>query len=337
MTPDRRSPAPADAPPFAGAVDVHHHAVPGFYLRALADAGLAQSVPGVDFPAWDPEASLALMDRHGIARAMLSISAPGVSTLDPLAIDLAARVNDHFAVTIDAHPGRFGAFAALPLPYRDATLAEIRRSLDDLRLDGVGLFTNYDGTYVADPAFDPILTELDRRRATVFLHPAAPPGAPADLPASLVEFVFDTTRAVTQMLYARTFDRYPGIDWILAHAGGAVPYLADRLTFGGEIAPELAGRASQDPLASLQRQHYDLAMSASRFSLPSLRAFAGPSRMLFGSDFPFQREQAVARNIARLERHGQLRGDDARAVAHANADALLGGPGPRRLAPATAP
>lgn len=266
--------------------------------------GIADPIPGVDYPAWDVQTTLAVMDRQGIATAMVSISEPGVYFGNvALARDLARQINEFSARLVADHPQRFGAFAVLPLPDVEAALRELAYALDTLKMDGIGLLTNYRGTYLGDAALDALFAELNRRQVVAFIHPSTPPGTDQPtfgLPPSLYEFTFDTTRMVANLLYSGTLDRYPNLRLILSHAGGTVPYLAKRLTFGPTIGSYLKARAPRNLIASLRRLYYDVAMSASPYALPSLQALVDPSHILFGSDYPFMPEPAVADTVTGL-------------------------------------
>ena len=143
------------------------------------------------------------------------------------------------------HPSRFGSFALLPLPDVDGALEEITYALDILHLDGVGLFSSVNNRYLGDPLFDPVFDELNRRQAVVFIHPThceAPPETNLGAPPFVVEYVFDTTRAVVNLIFTGTLKRYPDIRLIIAHGGGTVPYLAQRISMleGHRKAPEVA-------------------------------------------------------------------------------------------------
>ena len=285
-------------------IDVHHHIIPPVYLEAMRRVGIADPIPGVDYPAWDVQTTLAVMDRQGIATAMVSISEPGVYFGNvALARDLARQINEFSARLVADHPQRFGAFAVLPLPDVEAALRELAYALDTLKLDGIGLLTNYRGTYLGDAALEALFAELNRRQVVAFIHPSTPPSTDQPtfgLPPSLYEFTFDTTRMVANLLYSGTLDRYPNLRLILSHAGGTVPYLTKRLTFGPTIGSYLKARAPQNLIASLRQLYYDVAMSASPYALPSLQALVDPSHILFGSDYPFMPEPAVADNVAGL-------------------------------------
>jgi 6-methylsalicylate decarboxylase len=316
-----------DGPPFSAAIDVHHHAVPEFYRRALLDGGVDSPIAGVEFPPWSVEASLGAMEREGIATAMLSLSVPGVATPDrDLARRLARQVNEYFAELMAEYPGRFGAFAVIPLPDVDAALAEVAYALDELGLDGIGLFTNYGRTYLADPAFEPLLGELSRRRAVTFVHPAgpAPEDQPhVDLPGSVCEFPFASTRMVAQMLYNGTLERHPGLRLIIPHAGGTLPYLATRMTFAPVIRPSMADQAPPDPIDLLRGLYLDIAMSGNPMTLPSLRAFADPGQVLVGTDFPFMPEWSSTENGRQFVDSGCFSPDELAAVERTTAEGLF--------------
>lgn len=313
------------APPWVDAIDVHHHLVPDAYRQSLARCGVAAPISGVEFPDWSVEASLAMMDRQGIATAMLSLSVPGVAVPDAAdAAHLAREVNKSMRRIIDAHPGRFGAFAAVPLPDVPAALAEIDHAIGVLGLDGVGLFTNYGRVYLGDPAFDPVLAHLDRRGAVAFVHPAAPPdGSPVDLPDSVCEFPFATTRMAAQMVYNGTFSRYPHLRLILPHAGGTIPYLAERMTYAPVIRPSMASLAPDDALGYLRSLYFDTAMSGNAHTLAAFRSFADPSHILVGTDFPFMPAWSSRESGERIRGLGRFTEGELTAVARGNAEALF--------------
>jgi 6-methylsalicylate decarboxylase len=270
-------------------IDTHHHILPPDYLSALASLGITAS-GGRPLPEWDVHSTLALMDRHAIATAITSIAEPGIYFGDRrFARDLARRCNEYSAQLLHEYPQRFGALAILPLPDVDAALRELEYALDTLQLDGVVLLSSVDGRYPGDPMFDELFTELNRRKAVVFLHPTVPAinsELKLDLPSFLIEFVFDTTRAVTNLIYSGTLERCPGIRFILAHVGGTVPYLAYRISMGQIMLPG----APQGVMTYLKQFYYDTALSANPYALRSLQELVDATHILFGSDYPFAPE-----------------------------------------------
>ena len=268
------------------------------------------------------------MDRHGIKSAITSISAPGVHFGDDgSARELARQCNEYAASCAQAYPGRLGAFAVLPLPDVEGALKEIAYALDHLGLDGIGLFTNYDNTYLGDPRFDPVLQLLHERRAVTFVHPALAPairGLDLDLPAFVVEYPFDTTRAATNLIYSGALERFSGIRFILAHAGGTLPYLAFRIAHSPLIDPGKLGRFSPADIAKQIRTFYfDTALSPDLTVMTGLRSCSDPERVLFGSDWPYAPEAVTAAAITALEAPGVLDARERNAIARDNALALF--------------
>jgi 6-methylsalicylate decarboxylase len=289
----------------SGWIDVHHHLIPDLYAATIDDKGFG-SVAGVERPAWSPEISLGVMDRNGIELAITSISAPGVHFGDDKAArELARRCNETSAELVSDHPLRFGSFACVPLPDLDGALHEATYALDVLGADGLVLLSSHsDGSYLGDPRFDELLAELNRRHATVFIHPAIPTIASSigvAIPVFAMEFTFDTTRAAFNLAYTGALERFPDITWILSHAGGTVPYLASRFSLLWLREPDLVERAPAGGIEYLSRLYYDTALSANPFALASLAELVGWDHVLFGSDFPFAPELATSLSVMSLD------------------------------------
>jgi 6-methylsalicylate decarboxylase len=234
-----------------------------------------------------------MMDRQGIATAILSMvlwTAMFAAGDAAAARRVASSANEAAAEAIRSCPGRFGGFARLPLPDVDAALAEIDYALGMLRLDGVVLLTNHDGVYPGDSRLDPVFDELNRRQAVVFLHPTVLPGVEHTsfgyLP-SLIEFVFDTTRAVTRLALSGTLERCPNLRLIVPHAGGTIPFLVDRISLlADRFVPGTQMRAPAGVEAYLRRLYYELAISTNPHAVASVLQLVGPERLLYGSDWP---------------------------------------------------
>jgi predicted TIM-barrel fold metal-dependent hydrolase len=279
-------------------VDVHAHFVPPGYREALRRGGVDRPDGFPYVPDWSPASALALMDELGIEAQLLSISSPGlgfVTGADRLV--LAREVNEEGAEIVREYPDRFGLLASLPLPDVDAALDEIDHA-GRLGADGFVVLSNYDGIYLGDARFEPVMDELDRRGAVVLLHPTSPPGADAvalGLPRPLMEFIFDTTRAVVNLVLSGTLDRHPQLKVIVPHVGSALPSLTDRVS--GFAALALAGDLSGDVDvdAALGRLYYDLAGAPFPHGLPGLLGIARADHLLYSSDTPFTPAPAIAR------------------------------------------
>ena len=287
-------------------IDVHHHILPPDYVKEVGEDRIGPISVSAKTPDWSPEKSIEVMDRHGIATSLTSISAPGFWFGDAQAtLRLCRHANDYAANLHAKYPRRFGVFAALPLPDVDASLAEIRHALDELKADGIGLLTNYDGKYPGDPAFAPVFDELNRRGAVVYFHPttATCNRCQPEYPPATLDFPFDTTRAITSLLYGGTLARCRNIKWIFSHAGGALPFLAERIARLA-MRPEYKEKVPNGVLPELKRLHYDTALSANWLAFRSLFELVTPDKVLFGSDYPFAPEATLAASVKALNEMG---------------------------------
>jgi predicted TIM-barrel fold metal-dependent hydrolase len=272
----------------SGKIDVHAHYLPESYREALERAGHSRPDGMPAIPEWSAESHVALMDRLGIATSLLSITTPGVHLGDEHAArDLAREVNDAGRQAVVDHPGRFGLLGSLPLPDVDAAVAEITRCIDELDVDGFVLLTHVDGVYLGEPVWDPVFAELDRRGAPVLIHPTSPvcwEHTSFGRPRPMLEFLFDTTRAVVNLVLAGTIARHPNLRLIIPHAGATLPVVADRVA---GFALMLGVDPSVDVLRDLAALHYDLSGTPIPRQLNALLAIATLEHLHYGSDYPF--------------------------------------------------
>ncbi|KAJ5679758.1 hypothetical protein N7462_008002 [Penicillium macrosclerotiorum] len=253
-------------------IDTHHHFVPDFYAEALTEAGGDPS--GWPTPQWSPELSLENMKENGINKAILSLTAPGatIAETDQGARQLARRANMYAAGLRDKHRDRFGFFAAMPsLMDVNGTLAEVKYALDVLKADGVTLFTRYgdENNYLGHEIFAPIWSELDKRKAVVFIHPTHPVDLARVnplLPQPSIDYPQETTRAAVDMIISNVTQQYPNCVRILSHAGGTLPYLMSRLAVTSRATrytKKTWGKTYDDLMDDFRSFHYDLALSSS--------------------------------------------------------------------------
>ena len=300
-------------------VDVHHHFFPPAYLDRIEE--VVGGKPSPLMTGWSVAGVLDHMDKSGVATAILSMSPWGPRFKDAAqARDLARVCNDYAAQTGRDHPGRFGLFAAMPLPDIDGALAEIAYALDTLKADGIGLMTSYGGKWPGDPAFAPVWEELNRRKAVVYFHPNTP-GCCGDLvpgaPPSMLEWPYDTGRAVVSLLLGGALAKYRNIKWIFSHAGGPVPALAGRIVNMTRARPDLPRIAPQGVMHELTRLHYDTANAAFAPTMAALLKFVPASQVLFGSDYPYYTLEQNVDGLAEIpltqaERQAIDRGNAAR-------------------------
>ena len=301
-------------------IDVHHHFFPPGWLEHMQ-----QRPPGPSpvMREWTTARVLEHMDKSGVATAIASLSPWGVAFAEAAQLPKLTRVcNDYAAQMIRDHPGRFGLFAAMPLPDIDASLKEIAYALDTLKADGVGLMTSYGDKWPGDPVFAPVFEELDRRQAVVYFHPttAACCGnlIPGLNPAPL-EWPFDTARAVASLLFNGSLVRFPKIRCIFSHAGGALPALSGRITNMSKSNKDLGKFAPQGIPAEFAKLHFDTANAFFAPSMAALMELVPMSQILFGSDYPYF---TLEENVAGL---GEIRlnGAERQAINRGNAARLM--------------
>jgi len=273
-------------------IDVHHHIIPPKYVSELgAERVFHQSGRIPPAAQWTVQRSLEVMDRNGIATAFTSVSAPGtwLGNVDQ-GRRLSRECNEYAAQLAHDFPGRFGILASLPLPDVDGSLKEIEYALDVLKADGFVLMTSYDDKWPGEKRFAPVFDELNRRKAVVLFHPTVCPcctGLITNVPDATVEFMFDTVRAVTSMLYSGTFSRCSDARFIVPHTGSAVPLLHARIAGLWNWNKELAALVPKGPIHELRKLYYDTALSARPECLDPLLHLVTPENIVFGTDYPW--------------------------------------------------
>ncbi len=214
-------------------IDVHQHVIPDIYKNELARVGVMGSGEN-PWPAWSMTRQLELMDEHKIDAVLLSIASPGAYFGDvAFTKRLVKACNETMMQMVNDHPGKFGAMGFVSLPDVSAACRDVEYALDVLKMDGINLQSHAGERYLGDPEENELYAELDRRRAVIFVHPQRPhaTGMPRyAFPAGYTELTFDTTRAITNMLYTGMLAKFPNIRWIMPHMGGVAPFLLFRLS-----------------------------------------------------------------------------------------------------------
>jgi len=273
-------------------IDVHHHMLPPEYATLTRERILEITSGDPAVLNWTPNATIEQMEQFGVASAILSLPVPGAWYQGKEKSRKLARIaNEYGARLAKDHPGRFGVFAALPLPDVDGSLKEIEYAFGVLGADGAYLQTSYDDKWPGDPSFAPVFDELNRRKAMVFVHPTEPiccanliPG----IPSNVIEFVFDTTRAITSLLVNGTFARCPDVRFIFCHSGGTLPVLAARIHGFFQARSALASRVPNGVMYELKKLHYDIANATNPSSLAALMNLVPTSQIVWGSDYPYR-------------------------------------------------
>ena len=274
--------------------------VVGHGFRARNPANAAQVLK------WTPAGSVEAMDRAGIAAAITSISTPGVWLGDVALAKRLSRACNEFAARMEQdHPGRFGFFATVPMPDIDGTLDEIRYAFDTLHADGIGLMSNYGRVWPGDPQFAPVLDELNRRKAVVYVHPILPEACRSMMPGvgeSALEYLFDTARAIASLLYNGALLRWSDVRFIFPHAGGAMPPLAERVSRMADRDRKVEPKPATRALSEIRSLYFDVATSTNPVTLAGLLRLVSPSQVMFGTDYPFV--ASIPYTLDPLREHG---------------------------------
>jgi aminocarboxymuconate-semialdehyde decarboxylase len=322
-------------------IDFHNHFYPPEYLDALRTGDSAVRVtddadgnPCIHYPGdynvavrghRDIAYRQDVLDAEGVTKQVITLTTPGTHVETPATAARFARlVNDAFARIVRERGRHFTALATLPLNDPAASVAELRRAMNELGFPGAMLFSNVNGVALADRRYWPLYEEADRLRAVLYIHPTDPVGVEAMTEywlMPLIGFTFDTTLAAAKLVFSGVAARYPNIRWVLTHMGGAIPYLAERLDRGYEAFPDCRVNIDRSPSEYLKRFYYDTV----NFDLDAMElalAFAGPSHLLAGSDYPHQ-IGSIPKMIASL-RALPVSDADRAAIMGGNAAALLG-------------
>lgn len=300
-------------------IDIHHHLLPRAWIGE-ARTHKPDNTWGANLLDWTPPRAVEQMDAHGIAVAVTELGLPGVWWAPPAdARRLARFCNEFAAQMVRDYPRRFGLFATLPIPDIDGALAEVAYALDELHADGVGMLTSYGDVWTGDASFAPLYQELDRRKAVVHVHPTVPDSCIGLIPgisASTNEYLFDTARAITNLLHTRTAARYPGIRWIFSHGGGAFAPMAHRVL---GLLSKKSATVRVELEEQLQTFYFDVCTAVNAPSFAGLQRLTTIDHMLFGSDYPYVEMEET---IGDLERLG-LAADQRFAIEAGNAQALF--------------
>jgi aminocarboxymuconate-semialdehyde decarboxylase len=287
-------------------LDLHTHYYPEKYFQMIRDARSEFSFDkdptgrtiithrgarffGVTPPMTDPARRLEDMDRVGIDVEVISLSTPNIFFADEgRQAEVARIINDSYAELIARHPARFKGFASIPMDAPDDAARELHRAIDELKMNGVILLSNIRGRALTAPDYRPFFEEANRMKLCIFLHPMIPATTEPYkeyVLGPLVAFPFDTTLAVARMCFAGMLRDFPDIRWIIGHAGGALPYLMERLDNGFRDFAECRVSIDQLPSTYLKKLYYDT-VTFSPHTLRMVRDMVGVDHMVMGSDYP---------------------------------------------------
>jgi predicted TIM-barrel fold metal-dependent hydrolase len=302
--------------------DLHHHFGSPAWLRVVAEKKMS------GYQTWQPYSpakAIEDMDNGGVAMSFISLTTPGIWFGDAEETRKLARdMNEYGARMVSDYPGRFGLFAALPLPDMNGSLKEIEYAFDTLKADGVGLLSSYSNRWHGDPSFAEVFHELNRRKTVVYTHAQVPDCCQSLIPGVsdiTVEYNTDTARTIISMIESGRALECPDLKFIYSHGGGTILALPGRFLGGQASAASLAKPADpKSRLGQLRRFYYDTAGSTNPIQMEALKRLVSTSQIVFGTDFPFGRSAGIA---AGLQECGIFNADELRAIDRENAYKIL--------------
>jgi predicted TIM-barrel fold metal-dependent hydrolase len=320
-----QTPAPA---PARTLIDIHHHYFPAELMTVMQAWQAKHGQPPIGGPiaAWTPQRSLAEMDATGIQTSILSLaSTHGVwFEADPKTIPALVRsCNEYAAKMVRDYPGRFGMFAALPMPDVAASLTEMKYAFDTLKADGIGIPTSFGDKWPGDKSFEPLWAELNKRKAMVVFHPYAPNCCGSLQPGiaeSYLEYPYDTGRTFMSLMFGGMLAKYKDVKWTFCHGGGALPVLLGRImTLAQNSREKLDVIAPEGIEAMLQSMYFDTANATYAPTFDALAAAVPITQIMFGTDYPYVTGK---QNLSELLKDG-LSPADLAAVERGNAMRLI--------------
>jgi predicted TIM-barrel fold metal-dependent hydrolase len=329
-------------------IDIYNHFIPRALWQRLADL-----IPGhialeafARLPTlYDIDARLKLLDEYDDLRQVLSLANPPIEMMGPPehTPEIARIANDGLAALVDRYPERFPAFvASLPMNNVPAALEEIERAVGTLGARGVQVFTNVLGKPLSAPEFHPIFNAMVQHDLPVWIHPIRGPNFPDYASETVSEdevwftfgWPYETSAAVTRLIYSGIYDELPGLKIVTHHMGGMIPYFANKVALGfrqifwgtPQRNPVAEQRGLKRPPIDYFRMLYaDTALNGAIAPTRCGHEFFGTERCLFASDAPFDAERGrmlLGGTITAVKALETGREDQARILA-GNAKALL--------------
>ncbi len=288
-------------------IDFHNHYYPPEYIKAIEQSPSAVRIthdvegnPCLHYPGdyniavrghRDIDYRDHILREQGIDTQVITLTTPGTHIEAPTtAAHLARLTNDAFARVVADKKGLYATLATLPLCDPAASVAELRRAMEQLRFPGAMVFSNINGVALSDQRFWPVWEAANQLGAIVHIHPTNPVGVEAMLDywlMPLVGFLMDTTLAAASLVFSGVPERFPNIKCVLGHLGGAIPYLAERLDRGYEAFADCRKNISRPPSSYLKKFFFDT-VNFDPHALELAVSFAGASQVLAGSDYPHQ-------------------------------------------------
>ncbi len=308
-------------------VDFHAHILtPSYY--AYLDKYEGPEPDNFATPEWSEKAHLKLMDSLGVAYSVMSVSSPHpIQATREERLAYVTAMNEEALDVVSKHPDRLGLFASLPLPDVDNAAKMAEEMLGKEGVDGIGLLTNYSGIYLGSDKLDPLMEVLDAHGAVVDVHPCMPAALPGDavqgMPIPIMDFLMDTTRAFTNMVWEDKFNKYPNIKWIWPHGASFMTILSDRFASFAVQAKRNGSDRALDYFGALNSCYFDAAGFSTPKQIHDMKIDIPTSHFLYGSDCPYTPSFACIALAGSLENCSDLTSKEKKMLFTTNAYDLI--------------
>lgn len=241
------------------------------------------------------------MDASGIARQVISLTAPGVQILDDAtAVSIASLANDQLAEAVARHPDRFSALAAMAPQKPSSAAKEIERCIKSLGFNGVILNSHTRGEYFDNQKFWEIFEVAEQLNVPIYLHPNTPsrgliqPLVESGLDGAIYGFAVETGMHLLRIIMSGAFDRFPNLRIVVGHLGEALPFWLFRLDF---MHDAIVRAKRHDRVKALKRRISDYIREnvwittsgmAWEPAIMFVRSVIGPTHVMYAMDYPYQ-------------------------------------------------
>lgn len=295
-------------------IDCHTHFFPLAYFDELKKRKITFGLGGIEFSVLDqmhdPQVRFKDMAEYGVDMQVLSIGPPGIDlegASPEVTVILARIVNDEIAKMVAKYPAKFDGLAVLPLKVPEQAVAELKRAVTELNLKGAKIFSNVDGKPLDSPEFHPLYEEAQRLDVPLYIHPTTPMAREGLREYGLtimVGLLFDSTLAVSRLIFSGVMEKYPGLKLILAHLGSTLPYILARLDVESstlqKFLPGYRLHIPRPPSDYFKRIYMDT-VSHHKPAYMCAYATSGPEKIMMGSDYPYSLWKNTVKAIEELE------------------------------------
>lgn len=256
----------------------------------------------------DIEYRIRVLKKFGIDTAVVTLAQPSIWSHVPEKdmLRLIREGNDGMAQIAQKYPENLVSVATIPL-FTEEGLDELDRSIKDLGLKGLEIFSNYGGKPIDSPEMLPFYERMAKYDLPIWVHPVTWPHYDWAYDYDLVKIFgwpYDTTLAISRLVFSGVLAKYPNLKFIVHHLGGMIPYFGERLrgfiddpmktkppTAKRERDSSESAGLDQHPVSYFKKMYADTVVNGSLGALECAYRFYGPEQIVFATDYPFGPEK----------------------------------------------